>query len=742
MSEFIVRQFTADDQKNSNKAQLFIMTDKRALYAVSGECPIVCLDCAEPFALLSDQEKRYAHHIARASFEGSKICLLQTSLESAPEAQVLLGAFHDQDLDDLQARCVQAGLSSDDYTAFVRYVAAFFSNLGNYRSFGDTKMLPAIPEATFTRILQLCKGWNEQLAAVWAKIASRVFDDADDALSLAFAPQGKTTYYTAGMTEAEAKEVQAVADASGVSSYNARVSKRANDQGQMYYTVHLASAEAGEPRILRPATEGQAEIRVETGDFAPIMARVVSHLKSACIFAANDTQRQMLQYYIESFRTGDVEAHKEGSRHWVKDKGPAVESYIGFIETYRDPLGSKAEWEGFAAIVNRDVSKKFIKLVEMAEQLLPELPWPESFEKDRFLRPDFTSLEVLAFGSSGVPAGINIPNYDDVRQNDGFKNVSLGNMLRASYAVGADERTTFLADSDQALYKAMVTKAFDVQVGLHELLGHGSGKLFVKKSDGTFNFDVDAVKNPLTGNLIDSYYLPGETWDSKFPGIGSAYEECRAECVGIFLAVQPRVHEIFELDATIAPDMWYINWLDMARKGLLALQYFTPGKGLSGWGQAHMMARYVIMNVMLEAGEDFLKIVRGDPDQSTGQGTYVALDRTKIMTVGLTAVGAFLQKLQVYKSTGDFEGGRALFAKYATVTEAHLELRDEVIANRKPRKLVVQHNTALTDASVTIQSYPATCEGLIASVCDRYGTTFDEDLHRVWEAQFASELEA
>lgn len=120
-----------------------------------------------------------------------------------------------------------------------------------------------------------------------------------------------------------------------------------------------------------------------------------------------------------SFETGSIEEHKKGSIAWVKDVGPVVESYIGFIETYVDPYGGRAEWEGwcntaypiaaiqvllgFTAIVDKALSAKYDVLVNDAPELIKILPWGPEFEVDEFKKPDFTALEILHFATGGKP---------------------------------------------------------------------------------------------------------------------------------------------------------------------------------------------------------------------------------------------------------------------------------------------------------------------------------------------------
>lgn len=138
-------------------------------------------------------------------------------------------------------------------------------------------------------------------------------------------------------------------------------------------------------------------------------------------------------------------------------------------------------------------------------------------------------------------------------------------------------------NGDEALFKELIKESFEVQVGIHELLGHGSGKLLCQHKDGTFNFDRETSIDPLTGAPVASFYKAGETWDSKFPGFGSSYEECRAELIGIFLCVHANVLAIFGHEGDKAQDIMYVNWLNMARAGLLALEFYRPDNG--SWGQ-------------------------------------------------------------------------------------------------------------------------------------------------------------
>jgi len=687
--------------------------DSQSEFVLPLEVPVSRLDAEQAFNDCTACEKLYAHHISRASWYGGLIVLFQTSPESPDIFRLIQLINTAESVESLKEKCVAAGVSEDEFRAYLVYCSGFYSNMGNYKGFGDSKLVPGLDKSVFEKIVEASAAAKSspQLLTIWKKVGDRMYTLTDKEKQLGLGNKGITKYFSHNCDSSDSDIVNVYLKHKSIEGYINRVLKTI-ENGKTVYEIRHAAVENSQ--LSEEEFEGNT-FRVTTGDYQELMEKVCQNLKEAIQYSANDLERNMLTEYIKSFRTGNLDNHKDGSRHWIKNKGPRVETYIGFIETYRDPAGMRGEFEGFVSIVNKKLSERLQTLVNKAEELLPSLPWPVEYEKDKFLRPDFTSIDVLTFAGSGVPAGINIPNYDEVRQSEGFKNVSLGNVISARTSHGS-----FVSEADFALLTKYKLPSFEMQVGLHELLGHGSGKLFMRTDTGAINYPAD-LTNPLTGKPVTSCYGPGETYDSKFTTIGSSYEECRAECAGLHLCLVPGVAQIFGLSGEEAEHSKYINWFSMALAGVKGLEMFSPAS--MEWKQAHCQARFVILRVMLEAGEGFLKVEKltgkdGQPD------LIIKMDWSKVESVGAPAISKFLCQLQVFKSTGDDKSAREMYGKYSKVScegdHPWLSWRDIVVARKQPRNILVQGNTRLENEKLQLVQYEESPAGMVKSWSERF----------------------
>lgn len=704
--------------------------------------PVVYLNATTAFNKLTVKEQNYAHYMSRASYFGSLIVLLQLSQESPQIFRLLHRINLAQSPEEL--RNVYKGsedISDEDLDAFFIYCSGIYTNMGNYKSFGDTKFIPDLPVEKFEQIVKGSKAWSddtETMSKIWGSVRDVIWSVNDYEKQLGLGDKGVTKYFSSNCNQDDADKVSSYLKKKGLEAWMTRVIKTVDpkDNKPIY---EIRSAAVNQSVEIEREDFEDAHFTVTAGDYSELLNLVNVELEKSKNFVANDFQFQMLDNYIDSFQTGNLDSHKNGSRFWIQDKSPNVESYIGFIEVYRDPVNQRSEFEGFVSMVNKDQSVKFQQLVENAEKFIPLLPWPSTFEKDKFLRPDFTSLDVLAFAGAGIPKGINIPNYDEIRQTEGFKNVNLGNVV--SSAQKDKKKTNFVSQEDHELLDKYKILAFDVQVGLHELLGHGSGKLFNVDADGKSNFDVQNVINPLTNQTIDpkSVYQPGDTYGSKFSSISSSYEECRAETVGLYLSRNADVLKIFGFEEKENSDVTYVNWLSLGLTGISSLEFYSPTS--KEWKQAHSQARFAILQVLFEAGQDFVKLSEvkgedGEPD------LLFEMDRSKLESVGAPAIRQFLLKLQVYKSTGDIESATKMYDRYTSVNEDDpafpwLKWRDIAIARRKPRKMYAQANTVSEGGAVKLLEYEETHDGLIQSWTDRFSAEtykqIDEILANLYE---------
>lgn len=317
----------------------------------------------------------------------------------------------------------ETGVSEEAIKLWLEYSAGVLGNAGNYKvyiqtlsvdfrsieayihgqSFGDEKFIPRILEEDLAKLA--C--YREETKAIYEKIKDAMYSTIPDTKNLLGFPDAGhlSTYYpnSPDITKEEIEAIQSFMIANSLLPENTRLSKVKEDCGITYHLLKASASTCPQPNEVVEYTlpDGdplqKRKLKILYGDYSKEMGAISKCLDEAAKYAANETQRSMLQEYSKSFRVGSLEAHKESQKYWVKDIGPKVEVNLGFIETYRDPAGVRGEWEGFVAMVNEERTRAFSELVKNAGDFIPRLPWGRDFEKDKFLKPDFTSLEGNCF---------------------------------------------------------------------------------------------------------------------------------------------------------------------------------------------------------------------------------------------------------------------------------------------------------------------------------------------------------
>jgi dipeptidyl-peptidase-3 len=605
------------------------------------------------------------------------------------------------------------GIGRNDIRQFLTYAATFLSNVGNYYGSGDQKFTTGVADTVLQRLAARSPG----LEKLYASIAKSINSTSPSLLGFPSANSQSSYYPMSDIQESDAAKVSKVLEQARIFPENTRLQRTEDGEG---YNVLIASIGDGSMNSVQLDAD-EIHVVLTKGDHSGDLEKVCTELTKASQYSANERQKSFLQGYNESFRTGSLDAYRQSLRTWVKDKAPRVENIFGFVEPYRDPHGIRAEFEGLVAIADDEETKLLTKLVENSSTFIRRLPWASAendgkglFEKSLFEPPDFSSIHSLAYCSSIIFPGINVPNYNDIREEDGFKNVIISNRMMAESEA---EPYPFIDDSEFETFKKHKFAAYYWWVVLHELLGHGTGKMMVETKDGRFNFDVNSPPvSPLTNQPITSWYKPGQTWTGQFGDLATTVDECRAELVGAYLMDDPELLALlgFTDSSDICPDdLAYNLYQQLGVDGLRGLANFDIVN--RKWGQAHSRAHFAMLRCLLRDGQGVVEILHDSQDNKL----TVRVDRAKIRTHGKRALGDMLLHLHMFRCTADAQGCREYYEELSRVDGEFLAWRD-VVLKRKPPPLVFVHaNTFLKDGHIELKEYEPTVEGVIQSWAER-----------------------
>ena len=402
---------------------------------------------------------------------------------------------------------------------------------------------------------------------------------------------------------------------------------------------------------------GTPDGTIAPGLYAVYLEKAIGYLEKARALA-DPEQAQVISDLIRYYQTGDFKDWLKFDADWVRNNA-TVDFANGFIEIYRDARGAKGSSQSFVSVTNKPLSDKMAALAANAAYFEQKAPWDVQYKRTSFTAPVVKAIEtVIETGDFHVNTiGDNLPNENEIHEKYGTKNFLFTSSTRAlNEAVGNKTIDEFGSSPEEiARDRKYGDEAEDLMTALHEVIGHGSGKL------------SDRLKNGAEPELKEYF---------------STLEEARADLMALWNAWDPKLKELGLVgdQDEVAKAMYDSS----ARVALTQLRRVTKGDTLE---EDHARDRQLIVRYIMDK--------TGGIEQFQRDGkTYIRVKDYAKMREG---VGMLLRELMRIKAEGDYAAIKALVDKYAV----HFDpaLRDEVVARYE--KLDLPTNWAGINADLT-----------------------------------------
>jgi dipeptidyl-peptidase III len=381
---------------------------------------------------------------------------------------------------------------------------------------------------------------------------------------------------------------------------------------------------------------GTPDHSVPPGLYAEYLAKANSYLEKAAEFA-EPAQATAIRDLIRFYQTGDFKDWLQFDVDWVANN-PPVDFANSFIEVYRDARGAKATSQSFVTVNDNGIESLMRKIASNAQYFEDHAPWAPQYRKAGVKPPLAKAVEtVVETGDFHVTTvGDNLPNEDAIHEKYGSKSFIFTNSSRAlAHAAGYGMLEEFAATPEEiALGKKYGDEAEDLMTALHEVIGHGSGKL-----------DPKLTHDPAF--YLKEYY--------------STLEEARADLMALWSAWDPKAAQ---LGLVSSPDVAKVMYYNAVEVAIMQLRRIPKGDTIE---EDHERDRQLIVNYIRDKTDAIAEVKRG------GKTYYEIRDFAKMRQ----GVGQLLAELMRIKAEGDYDAIKALIDKYGV----HFDpaLRDQVM---------------------------------------------------------------